>query len=108
MEASATTASAPTEARARASTATKGQGVFQTEGGHAAGGCGGPLRCRVGDAGDVGHGAVGVAAVTQGNGIVVLQLVQGLVAALVTPFPVSDREGQRASGAVGPQPGAAA
>ena len=33
MEASATTASAPTEARARASTSTKDQGVFPTESG---------------------------------------------------------------------------
>ena len=41
MEASATTASAPTEARARASTSTKDQGVFPTESGYAAGGDGG-------------------------------------------------------------------
>ena len=41
IEASATTASAPTEARARASTSTKDQGVFPTESGYAAGGDGG-------------------------------------------------------------------
>ena len=44
MEASATTASAPTEARARASTSTKDQGVFPTESGYAAGGDGGGQR----------------------------------------------------------------
>ena len=41
IEASATTASAPTEARAQASTSTKDQGVFPTESGYAAGGDGG-------------------------------------------------------------------
>ena len=41
MEASATTASAPTEAGARVLTPTKDQGVFPTESGYAAGGDGG-------------------------------------------------------------------
>ena len=52
------------------------------------------IASRVGDAGDVTNRAVRILPVAQGNGIVVLQLSEGLLAALIPTFPMGDRQGQ--------------
>ena len=44
----------------------------------------------IGDACDVGHGPIGVGAVAQGDGVVVLKLLQRVVTALESPLSVGD------------------
>ena len=49
----------------------------------------------VGDAGNVRNRAIWIGLIAQGDGIGILQLLQGVVGALIAAFPMGDGQGER-------------